>query len=232
MKTRQVYYEDPYRKELESTVLSVSDSGGLSNVILDQTIFYPEGGGQPSDRGVLGDAKVEQVRFMDGEIVHQVRGELQPGLKVMAQLDWGWRHKYMKIHTAGHLLHDVMMTLYPSLTPIRGSHGKKAFLEYNGTLDASQKDTIEQKVNETAQQDLPVVTKEASYEEIQQQCQFVPENLPRNKSLRMIKIGDFYGMPDGGVHVKSTKEIGTIWIANITTENNITRIRYGVAETS
>jgi len=59
MQTKQVYYDDPYKKELESKVLKVEDKGGLVDVILDQTIFYPEGGGQPSDRGLLGDTKCE-----------------------------------------------------------------------------------------------------------------------------------------------------------------------------
>lgn len=72
--------------------------------------------------------------------------------------------------------------------------------------------------------------KETSYEEIAAVCQFVPEHLPKNKPLRMIKIGEFPGMPDGGVHVGSTLEIGKIWIAGITQEEGITKVRYGVAQ--
>jgi len=61
MKTKQSYYEDPYKKELDCKIISVDPSGSLINVICDQTIFYPEGGGQPSDRGTLGNTKVEYV---------------------------------------------------------------------------------------------------------------------------------------------------------------------------
>lgn len=142
MKTKQIYYEDSYKKELPCKVLSVEPKGNLLNVVLDHTIFYPEGGGQPSDKGQLGEAKVKYVRLSDGEIIHQVEGELKAGENIKAVLDWNWRHKYMKIHTAGHLLHDVLMTMFKGLTPTRGSHGKKAFLEYQGEIDDTKKDEI------------------------------------------------------------------------------------------
>jgi alanyl-tRNA synthetase len=228
MKTIPIYYDDPYKKELECTVISVEPNGSHLNVILDQTIFYPEGGGQPCDRGRLGETHVEYVRMVNGEIVHQVKGNLQPNQKALAALDWDWRYKYMRIHTAGHLLHDCLMTITKGLTPIRGGHGKKAFLEYQGELNPEKKDEIENKVNEILNTDLPVITKQADYETIEKECQFIPANLPRNKPLRMIKIGDFPGMPDGGVQVARTKEIGKIWIANIIVTEGKTTIRYGV----
>lgn len=228
MQTKQVYYEDPYKKELECKVLEVKPQGVLLNVIVDQTIFYPEGGGQPSDKGMLGEAKVEYVRMIDGEIVHQVKGNLNVGTVVKQVLDWDWRYKYMRIHTAGHLLHDVLMTLVPELVPIKGGHGKKPYIEYEGKIDPVMKDQIEQKVNEVLQKKLPVVTKFASYEELEKESKFLA-NLPRSKQLRMIKIGDFAGMADGGVQVANTKEIGKIWIANIVSKNGKSLIRYGIA---
>ena len=228
MKTKQLYYQDPYKKDLQSKVLSVEQKLNLSNVMLDQTIFFPEGGGQPSDRGTLGNTKVEYVRFTDGEIIHQVKGEIKEGDLVHSILDWDWRYKYMKIHTAGHLLHDVLMTMVDGLIPVKGSHGKKAFLEYPGSLDPATKEELEKKVNDILQKDLPVVTKETTYDELAKDCKFLPPHLPKDKPLRMIKIGDYPPMPDGGVHVKTTKEIGKIWIVNITSQNGITNIRYGI----
>lgn len=62
MKTKQIYYQDAYKKELSCKVISFEEKGKLRNVILDQTIFYPEGGGQPSDKGYLNNAKVEMVK--------------------------------------------------------------------------------------------------------------------------------------------------------------------------
>lgn len=228
MQTKQIYYSDPYTIELEAKVLSVLPLGKLTNVILDQTIFYPEGGGQPCDRGTIGTAKVEYVRTHDGEIIHQVMGEPQEGETVKIVLDWKWRYKHMKIHTAGHLLHDVLMTMTKDLVPLRGGHGKKAFLEYKGELDPTIKENLELEVNKIAQQELEVVTKDTTFDELQKECSFLPPNLPKDKSLRMIKIGEYPAMPDGGVQVKNTGELGKIWIANITVQNEITNIRYGV----
>ncbi|OGC52278.1 hypothetical protein A2982_00355 [candidate division WWE3 bacterium RIFCSPLOWO2_01_FULL_39_13] len=65
MKTKQIYYEDGYLKELQAKVLSITPARNLNNIILDQTIFYPEGGGQPCDRGMIGFAKVEYVEKSD-----------------------------------------------------------------------------------------------------------------------------------------------------------------------
>lgn len=228
MKTQQIYYQDPYKQELDCIVISAQQSGNLHNVILDQTIYYPEGGGQPSDKGMLGTARVEYVRMMDGEIIHQVKGELKEGETIKAVIDWNWRYKYMQIHTAGHLLHDVLVTIDTNLKPIKGSHGKKAYIEYEGELDISLKEQIETEVNRVAQSGLDVVTKEATYEELEKDCQFLPANLPKNKPLRMIKIGNYPSMPDGGVHVKNTKELGKIWIANIAIVDGKTTVRYGV----
>jgi len=229
MQTKQIYYEDPYKKELDCKVISAEPVGNLINVIIDQTIFYPEGGGQPSDKGTLGNAKVEYVRIINGEIIYQVKGQINPGDQVKGILDWNWRYKYMKIHSAGHLLHDVLMTMVKNLTPIKGGHGKKAFIEYQGEIDPTIKEKLEEEVNKTAQQGLKIITKFASYDELVKESQFLPPNLPKDKPLRILKIGNFPSMPDGGIQVKNTKEIGKIWIANITVQNGLTNIRYGVA---
>lgn len=228
MRTTQLYYQEPYKTSLDATVLSVEQKGTLFNVILDKTIFYPEGGGQPSDKGMISSAKIEYVRTIDGEIVHQVKGALVVGSSVGCVLDWNWRYKHMKIHTAGHLIHDVLTTKVTDLVPVQGSHGKKAYIEYLGTYDVAHKEELEAEVNAILQKDLPVVTRESTYEELEKSCKLLPPNLPKNKPLRMIQIGDYSPMPDGGVHVKSTKEIGKIWIANIINANGKTTIRYGV----
>ena len=229
MKTSQDYYANPYAVEIESRVLAIQPQETVTNIILDKTLFYPEGGGQPSDRGMIGNDKIEYVRIIDGELIHQTKhSSLKEGDIVKATIDWSWRYKYMKIHTAGHLLHDVLMTIVSTIIPIRGGHGKKAFLEYKGEIDVSIKDKLEEEVNLVAQRGLDIKTKQSSFEELSQECSFLPHHLPKDKPLRMIKIGEYPAMPDGGVHVNNTNELGKIWIANITNLNGIANIRYGV----
>lgn len=239
MKTKQIYYQDPYKAEIEAVILEIQGSAGslLSNIVLNQTIFFPEGGGQPGDRGGIvgknGSAKIEYTKLINGEIVHQgkIVDELTVGDKIIARVDWNWRYGYMRIHSAGHLIHDVLMSVAQGLTPLRGSHGKKAFLEYSGEMDISLKDELVRKVNEMVQKDLPLVTKEATPEELIKECQFVPPNLPKDKSLRMIKIDGYFSMPDGGVHVRSTKEIGQILITDLISQSGLVTVRYRVVGT-
>lgn len=126
MKTKPLYYEDAYLRGIDSKVLSIEPKGSLTNIVLDQTIFYPEGGGQPSDRGKLGAISVEFVRLSNDEITHQAKGTLKVGKTVHAVLDWHWRYKHMKLHSAGHLLHDVISGMFTSLRPLGASHGKES----------------------------------------------------------------------------------------------------------
>jgi Ser-tRNA(Ala) deacylase AlaX len=234
--TKQIYYLEPYKTETEAFISEVQENTGsmLKNVILDQTVFYPEGGGQPGDRGEIvgkdGIFKVEYTRMIKGEITHQgkTHGVLGNGEKIKAIIDWNFRYKYMRIHSAGHLIHDVLMSLVSSLKPLKGSHSSKAYLEYEGSMDVSLKDKLADLVKEAVGKDLPIITREASYEELVKECQFVPSNLPKDKSLRMIKIGDFKPMPDGGVQVKSTKEIGLVLITDIILQEGKTIIKYRV----
>jgi len=134
----------------------------------------------------------------------------------------------MKVHSAGHLVHDVLMTLVPGLSPLKGGHGSKAFIEYSGVIDPTIQAQLEEKVNELIAADLVIKTWEISAQELEKLCQFVPKNLPANKPLRVIQIGDFSPMPDGGVQVKSTKEIGKVRITSVQNNGNISKVTYQV----
>lgn len=228
IKTEAIYYSNPYQKELECSVLAIESKGNLLNVILDKTVFYPQGGGQPSDHGMIGKAKVKHVLMSKGQIIHQVKGDLNVGDKVKAFLDWERRYKYMKIHTAGHLIHDAFMTMVEDLVPIKADHGDNAYLEYQGELKVNLKSQLERLVDQYISDDLPVTTKQTTYEDLVKDCPFVPQNLPKDKPLRVIKINNFPTMPDGGVHVKSTQEIGSVVIESISSFDNKTVVKYRV----
>ena len=234
MKTIQVYYDDPYLKTLNCRVIDYWEKNTISNIVLDKTIFYPEGGGQPCDTGMFSfgnhTISIDHIHIIEGEIVHQSKNcvDFKTNENTNTFIDWNNRHRNMRAHSAGHLLHDTLMELYPDLVPIRGSHGKKAFLEYKGQISPNDKENIEKAININLEKDSPIITKEIEYQELTNDCQFIPQNLPTNKPLRIIKIGDYKAMPDGGVHVKATKEIGKIWIANIINSSDSATIRYGI----
>jgi Ser-tRNA(Ala) deacylase AlaX len=235
MEAEQIYYEDPYATEAEVSVTALDErNGGVVVFELDRTLFYPEGGGQPADQGEVvtetGTIKINTVRSQNGAILHEgkMAGKVEVGQSGTASLKWPRRHKYMRIHSAGHLLHDVVVALHPDLKPRRGKHGDKAFLEYDGEIDPASLEALQAKVNEAVAADLPVKTWECSYDDLVEMCKEIPANLPKGKQLRVLRIGEYEPMPDGGVQVNSTSEIGKVVIHHITNEDGHATIRYGV----
>src|SRR5687767_1150927 len=101
----RLYYNDPYLREFDATVLSVENAGGRQVARLDRTAFYPTSGGQPFDVGTLGDARVVEVVDADhGEVLHVVEGPLTAGARVTGRVDWTRRFDHMQQHTGQHVL--------------------------------------------------------------------------------------------------------------------------------
>lgn len=235
MNTQQLYYEDPASEQFSAEITSVDHlRGNIFAVELSRTAFFPQGGGQPSDQGTIegpgGALKVKVVRSENDGIVHEgdLSGELHAGEEVSGSLKWPRRRKYMRIHTAGHLIHDVLTEQAPGLVAQKGGHGDKAFLEYRGEIPAEVAEGLQDAVNEVVKENLSVRSWESSLEELEELCSSLPPNLPGGKALRAIKIGDFDAMPDGGVHVAGTAEIGEVVIHHVKTEDGKATVRYGV----
>ena len=102
--TKRLYDLDSHQSEANSTVLSCVPAGEGFDIVLDQTVFFPEGGGQPSDTGTLGEATVLHVREEAGEIYHRVDHALAVGKTVPGKIDWVRRFDLMQQHTGEHLL--------------------------------------------------------------------------------------------------------------------------------
>lgn len=247
MKTNLLYYEDPYLKELKTRITAINQTpDGKYNIQLEATIFYPEGGGQPGDKGTIigagGTATLLGETGKDEKLLHKctVEGTLKENDEVTLKLDWDWRYKYMKIHTAGHLIHDILVTLPEgkNLKPIKGGHGSKAFIEYSGDIAEplvvskveleKVKEKLEHEVVAAIKKNLTVVTGPGNVEELRSKGAFIPPNLPTHKPIRYIQIGDFTPMPDGGVQLKSVGEIGNVRITSLQSSNNLTKVTYQV----
>jgi Ser-tRNA(Ala) deacylase AlaX len=221
LETKLAYMDDAYLKELKSHVLNIAEKGKLREIILDSTIFYPEGGGQPPDKGdIIGEsgiAKIKHVQLEGSVVKHQctIQGEIKVGEIVLCKINWSYRYRNMRYHTGGHIIHDAIMQIYPNLKPIRGSHSKKAFIEYQGVLKKDMRQEIEVISNKLVEENLEVITKVVTYDELVKECSFVPQNLPRNKPLRIVAISGFEPIPCGGTHVKYTNEVGKVRITEI-----------------
>ena len=116
METQKLYYQDPYLREFPATVLSCEAAGESWKVILDRTAFYPEGGGQPADHGVLktggGEIPVTDVHEKDGVVVHTCAAPVEAGRVVTGVLDWDRRFDHMQQHSGEHVISGILCRLY------------------------------------------------------------------------------------------------------------------------
>lgn len=229
--TKLLYYDDMYLSKTSAKVINLKKSDNGLDVILDQTIFFPEGGGQPADIGTIDNFPVQSLAYKNGQVIHYLENcQLQLGQQVYLTINWDHRYRFMKVHSAGHLIHEVVMTQNSSLIPIKGDHGQDPCLLYTGILDPSLKTRLENEVNQQILNNLPIVCDYATLDELKRDARSVPPNLPLGKKLRRLKIGSYPSMADGGIQVKSTKEIGQVNITSIEVANNQTKISYQVIQ--
>lgn len=229
--TLLIFIEDPYKTEIEAIIVDLQQNKDLFNIILDKTIFYPEGGGQPSDLGTIeapeGIATIKYVRSDGDVVIHQctIKGQLNKDDKVLCKLDWKYRFNNMKAQTGGHIVHDAVMQVIKDVKPIRGSHGKKSYIEYQGIIDEKVIEKIQEKADSIIKENRDIVTEVVSFDELAKRCSFVP-NLPKNRPLRIVSIGNVEPVPCGGTHVRKTGEIEKIVITGITVSNGNSIVKY------
>lgn len=249
MKTEPLYLTDPYLKEMNATVVEVVPEGEEQfRIILDQTVFYPMGGGQPTDQGHLIfengiSLEVFQVMLKDGEIWHYVKSKYEPVLnsKVKGTIDWDRRLKHMQIHTGGHILDFAMYLLGYSpdkLKPYKGDHGKKPYVQYLGKLETIGKSEVElqnelqNKINELISKNLSFTWEFKPLEELQKEAIYLQPGLPTNKPLRMLKLDTVGAVADGGTILKSTSEVGGIEITKVEEITEYTVVHYQISASS
>lgn len=222
--TRLAYYDDPYETTLSTFLLRAEEENGQLEIVLDATIFYPFGGGQPADQGTIttetGKVEVRNVQMRDGIVFHECKlmeGVVQDDQDATLDLDWDRRHWNMRVHTAGHIIHDVLTQKVGGLTPVRGNHGSKPYLEYKADedIDVSIKDKLEVEINEIIKEGRTVTTRETDSDELQKIAKYIPPNLPKGKPLRIIQIEGYPAMPDGGTQVRNLKEIGRVELTSM-----------------
>jgi misacylated tRNA(Ala) deacylase len=209
--TELLYLRDAYLTSFEATVVASRDGA----VALDRTAFYPTGGGQPHDKGKLGDLAVTDV-CKEGELVwHSVAGEAPAeGAVVRGELDWDRRHRLMRTHTALHILCGVIWNEWH--VPVTGGNMEPLSARMDFAFDPLPEGfaaRVEQLVNDAIVRDYPI---EVSF--LPRSTAVMDEDLIRTKvslipeTVQEIRVVDIVGLDkqaDGGTHVRSTKEVGT-----------------------
>jgi len=220
--TKKLFTEDPYLRECTAEVLEVNDRNGI---VLDQSIFYATGGGQPGDSGTMVLASGAEIAIATAvygpdrmQIIH-VPANAAPlpaiGEQVTLKLDWARRHAHMRIHTGLHLLSAVLD--YPVTG---GSIGEgKGRLDFDIPEAGLDKQEIANKLNELITADLPVSMSWISDAELDAQPELVKTmsvQPPRGAGkVRLISIEGCDLQPCGGTHVARTGEIGRLTVPKI-----------------
>jgi misacylated tRNA(Ala) deacylase len=224
MMTRALYQEDAYLRSCDALVVRLDPRG----VVLDQTVFYPNGGGQPGDHGLLRRADGSAIAVVDtvkgevsGEIVHVLaESELpfQVGEPVYAEIDWARRYAHMCYHTALHLLCAVVSA------PVTGGQiaVDKARADFAIAMEALDKDVIETRLNALIAAGHAVRSGSITDAELDAQPGLVKTmsvSPPRGLgSVRLIEIDAVDLQPCGGTHVRNTAEIGRLVVQKIRSE--------------
>ena len=214
--TRALYLEDSYLKECDATVVSVKNG---KYVILDQTIFYPKGGGQPWDTGkMIRNGEVFNVVYVgkfSGEISHEVdHAGLKPGDRVHCVLDWERRYRLMRSHTAAHVFASLICNETGAL--VTGNELGLDKIRFDFSLEGLNRELIlkyVERANELFKKDIPVRAYWLPREEalkipgVIKMAKALPPNIPK---LRIVEIVGVDKQADGGTHVKNLREVGQI----------------------
>jgi misacylated tRNA(Ala) deacylase len=220
--TREVFLEDSYKKEHQAEVIDIKEN----KIILDETIFYPSGGGQPHDTGMIKQGnekfKVNKVQRENGQIVHYVDNaeKLKQG-PVEILIDWDRRYKLMRYHTLLHVLAGYLYSKFGALATGNQIFEDRARIDFQfeEPLTDEQFNEVEEATNKLIQENHHVSIRTVSREEAEKIDGFIKTviNLlpPSIQNVRLVTIGDIDEQACGGTHVKETKEIGSFQISKI-----------------
>ena len=217
-----IFREDAYAKSCTATVSSVDERG----IRLDRTVFYPNGGGQPGDTGVLrfagGAVRIADTVKGDGgpdDVIHvpETGAALPaPGTAVEAEIDWDRRHRHMRMHTVLHLVCAVL----PGASITGAQVGEeRSRVDFNVPTESLDKQAIADAINRLIAADTPVAPRWITDEELDAQPDLIRTltvTPPRGHGrVRLVDIEGVDLQPCGGTHVARLGEIGTVEVVKI-----------------
>jgi misacylated tRNA(Ala) deacylase len=221
--TKELFSVDAYARTCEATVADVTDDGA----VLDRTVFYARGGGQPGDTGTLrwdgGEGRVADTLKKGGMLLHVMDDDPPPaGTSVVADIDWDRRHTLMRTHTALHALSAIVFRDYGA--KVTGGNMEPGAARMDFELESISSEfgrEVEEKLNAELSADRPVrvnfLPRDVALADpdlIRTKVNLIPETVD---PIRVIEIEGLDKQADGGTHVRSTAEVGVVRVAK--TEN-------------
>ena len=238
--TEQIYNIDAYKNEIKSTIVEILED----YFVVDKTIFFPGGGGQPNDFGLIKADKdsfeINRVNWQKGKIAHFLSesdlSKLRVGDEITCILDWERRYKLMRTHTSLHILCGVIWRDYQAAVTGGNMEPLKGRMDFEfPSLSAELTEEIETKINIEVQKDRKITVDFLPREEafkipdlIRTKVNLLPESL---KTIRTININGLDLQADGGTHLSSTARVGFIKITGHESKGKMNkRIRISVLD--
>lgn len=237
--TKLLYMEGFDVTECEAAILKIEEHEGSKIIVLDQTCFYPKGGGQDFDLGMIksggSEFKVTGAFHVDKEVKHFgefASNEFNIGDTVQCSVDTERRLLNTRLHSAGHTIDMAIRQLSYDWAPGKGAHyPHMSFVDYSGTFDPENKEQyvtdIQDKVNALLEQGTNNTIAFLTPAEMESKGAIVPENLPKDKPSRAMMYDDF-AVPCGGTHVQDIKDIGEITVTKIRNKKGVIHLSYSV----
>jgi Ser-tRNA(Ala) deacylase AlaX len=236
--TKLLYLDHMHDYEAEARLLERRAVDERIAAVVDQTIFYPQGGGQPSDTGVLrssaGEFRVTDVRSADDEtVLHFGEGALpEPGDPLTLLVDRERRDRMTRVHSGGHLVDLALHRLGFDWKPGRGYHFPDGpYVEYRADVDPSRREElireIESAANEILREDAATTIRYVDRAEAERVLTNVPPWIREEGLSRIVFYGDF-GVPCGGTHVAKLSDIGSLTIRKLKIGSGSVRVSYAV----
>lgn len=242
--TAKLFLEDTACCACTASVLSVLQDGeGRTVLTLDRTVFHPQGGGQPTDKGSIQTA--DGARFevtmakenrQTGVVTHAgqvVSGAFAVGDRVQLEADAAWREECAKLHSAGHALDVAMASLgLTALTPTKGYHFPDSpYVEYEGKLSEDQKQDLAARLTarlaELVAAGIVTEVRSVAKHEVASLCGGPCDlsHLPDGAAVRVVSVAGGW-CPCGGTHVKSTADLGVVAVTKLRNRRGVLRVSY------
>ena len=230
-------YNDSYLQDFEAIVTDVVGTG----IVLDKTVFYPGGGGQPCDTGTIkwegGSTEISKVSRVDGKLVHKVEDSMPDvGESITGVIDWDKRYQLMRTHTALHILCGVVWRDYAAQVTGGNMTPLQARMDFElSEMSSGFASEIENRVNQEVQAERDIKVFNLSREEafkipdlIRMKINKLPDSI---SEVRIVDISGLDLQADGGTHVHNTREVGNIRVIGHESKGRINkRLRIAVED--
>ena len=226
--TEMLYYQDTGKSEFEARILEVVKEKKAWRVVLDKTYFYPEGGGQPADKGWINDIPVANVQKQGDVIYHYLPKNPGQG-KIKGKINLDWRKDFMQQHTGQHIISGALWQVgkYKTVSVHMG-------IDYT-TIEIDAPEIPEQHLvqveklaNQVIRDNLPLSFIHTHHQDLEQFPLRKPTD--REGKIRLVKIGDFDCVACGGVHLDSTRQVGLIKAIGIEKIRDHARIAWKIGD--